>query len=157
MTLFAGCDEGQYLDSSDSCRPCTVCSREKEGIFITVRNEVAKVMLLHLTVILSTGGWGWGWGSASVHAWIPHLPRTRHPPPGTRHPPGPDLPGPGTPRDQIPLGPDPPGPGTPSRTRHPPRGPDPSYQAPPPPREQRWLLLRTVRILLECILVTSIF
>ena len=53
-------------------------------------------------------------------------------------------PGPGTPRDQAPPG-----------TRHPP-GPGtlqdqapPQHQAPP----GRWLLLQTVRILLECILV----
>ena len=39
-------------------------------VFITGRNEVvAKVIFLHLSVILFTGvGWG---GSASVHAGIP--------------------------------------------------------------------------------------
>ena len=47
---------------------------------ITIRNEVAQVMFLHLPVILFTGG------SASVHSGIPHPPGTRHPP-QTRHPP----------------------------------------------------------------------
>ena len=41
----------------------------------TVRNEVAKVMFLHLSVILSTGGGL----SAPVHAGI-HTPLGRHPP-----------------------------------------------------------------------------
>ena len=63
-------------------------------LFITVRNEVAKVMFLHLSVSHSVPG-----GSASVLAGIPHTP--------------------------------------------------PPEQAPPSGR----LLLRTVRILLECILV----
>ena len=58
---------------------------------VTGRNEVvAKVIFLHLSVILFTGG------SASVHAGIPppprpgtlpdqaHTPQTRHPP-GTEH------------------------------------------------------------------------
>ena len=40
---------------------------------ITVRNEVAKVMFLHLSVILFTGE------SASVHVGIPHLPRKHTP------------------------------------------------------------------------------
>ena len=136
-------------------------SRKRRYLYYRPQRSCEGYVITPVCHFVHRGLGGWGWGSASVHAWIPHLPRTRHPPPGTRHPPGPDLPGPGTPRDQIPLGPDPPRPGTPSRTRHtpPPRGPDPSYQAPgtPPPREQRWLLLRTVRILLECILVTSIF
>ena len=72
---------------------------------------------------------------------------------------------PGTPPDQTPsLDQAPPGPGTP-RTRHPPPGPGttpsrpgtPQTRHPPgtrhPPRDQappRRLLLRTVRILLEC-------
>ena len=73
----------------------------------TVRNQVAKVMFLHLSVISVHKG-----GSASVHAGIPPRPT---PPPGSRHPP-----------EHTP------------QTRHPPG---------------RWLLLRTVPILLECILV----
>ena len=71
----------------------------------TVRNEVAKVMFLHLSVF----------PHASVHAGIP-------------------------PPDQTPLGADPPLADTP-----------PGADLPPPP--SRRLLLRTVRILLECILV----
>ena len=79
--------------------------------FITVRNEVAKVMFLHLSVCPRGGG-----GSASVHAGIPHSPpRSRHPP-GGRHPAG---------------------------SRHPP--------------SSRRLRLRTVRIVLECILVINSF
>ena len=118
-------------------------------IFITVRNEVAKVMFLHLSV------------SHSVHrGGLPqcmlgyHTPRNRHPrgtrhPPGTRHPLGTrhpprtrhHPPGPGTPWDQVPSQ----GPGTPLGPGAPLPGPD---TAP-----SRRLLLRTVRILLECILV----
>ena len=95
---------------------------------ITVRNEVAKVMFLHLSVILSTGGVC----LSECRDTTPHrtrppgpgtppwdqTPRTRHHPHGARHPPGPDTP----------------------QTRHPP-------DQTPPPREQRRLLLRTVRIL----------
>ena len=76
-------------------------------LIITVRNEVAKVMFLHVSVILSTGG-----GSVSVHAGIP-------PPPN--------------------QGP------SPEQT--------PPWEQTPPPRR---LLLRTIHILLECILVCII-
>ena len=76
----------------------------------TGRNEVvAKVIFLHLSVILFTGG-----GSASMHAGIPppHRadtpPRSRHPPPRSRHPPGADTPLPPPrswpPREQTPPG-----------------------------------------------------
>ena len=77
-------------------------------------------------------------------------------PPQSRHPPGADTPleqtpaGPGaplgadTPRSRPPGTGHPPGPGTPPGADTPPRN-----QAPP----SRRLLLRTVRILLECILV----
>ena len=84
------------------------------------RNEVAKVMFLHLSVCLSTGGRG-----------LPQCMLGYYPPPRavtlppTRHPPGP----------APPLGSrSPPGAGTPPSRR---------------------LLLRTVRILLECILVIN--
>ena len=50
---------------------------------------MAKVIFLHLIVILFTGGGG----SASVHAGIPL--------PGSRHPPGADPPGEQTPRDGL--------------------------------------------------------
>ena len=145
--------------------------------FITVRNEVAKVMFLHLSVSHSVHR-----GGTLVGAPLgPGAPtRTRytrqdqvHPlGPGTlprQVPPGSDTPpGPGTsPPDQV----HPPGPGTPPRTRY-----TPWDQAPSPgryprdqihpqdryipqtrytPRPSRRLLLRTVRILLECILVLS--
>ena len=93
--------------------------RDNRKEFVTVRNEVAKVMFLHLSVILFTGG----------------LPQCmlgcHHPPSGTRH----TLPP--TPRT---MHPHPPG------TMHTPPGPCTS------PRQ---LLLRMVRILLECILVSN--
>ena len=83
-----------------------------ECIIITGRNEVvAKVIFLHLSVILFTGG-----VSASVHAEIPpppsgaDTPGTRHPPPSRHHPPGADTP----------PGADPPGAYMPPGTRHPP-------------------------------------
>ena len=89
---------------------------------ITRRNEVvAKVIFLHLFVILFTEG-----GSASVHAGIPPPPSlSRHPPeqtpPGTRHPPWADTPWDQTPTQSrappgadTPPGPDPPGKQTPA-------------------------------------------
>ena len=84
----------------------------------TVLNEVAKVMFLHLSVVLFTGG------VFLSACW--DTPQDQAPPWEQTPPP---------PQDQAP-----PGPGT------------------PPPRrcEQRRLLLRTVRILLECILVTTL-
>ena len=51
-----------------------------ENNIITYRNKVAKVMFLHLSVILFMGG------SASVHAGIPHTPPGSTP--GSTHPPG---------------------------------------------------------------------
>ena len=90
---------------------------------ITGRNEVvAKVIFLHLSVILFTGG-----VSASVHAGIPHPPpeqtplQSRHPP--SRHPPKKTPPGS---RHTHPLGADPP------QSRHPhPRADTPWEQTPP--------------------------
>ena len=82
----------------------------------TGRNEVvAKVIFLHLSVILFTGG------SASVHAGIPPIrsrpPWSRHHPPRNRHyPPRADT----TPREQTP----------PPQTRHPTN--PPTDQADPP-------------------------
>ena len=83
---------------------------------ITVCNEVAKVMFLHLSVILFTGGC---------------LPQCML----GYHPPGADT----TPGSRPP------------RTRHPPRPGTPWTKH--PPGTGRRLLLRMVRILLECILV----
>ena len=91
----------QYLALSYWSVKILVCE------LITVRNEVAKVMFLHLSVHR---------GSASVHAGIP-----------------PTHPRAGSPPDQAP--------------------PPPGATTPPP--LNRRLLLRTVRILLECILVKS--
>ena len=84
-------------------------------LIFTVRNEVAKVMFLHLSVILSTGGG------------LPQCMLGYHPPPGV-----------GTPREQTTF-----------PEQAPPTGADPSRAGTP----SRRLLLRTVRILLECILV----
>ena len=95
---------------------------------ITVRNGVAKVMFLQACVCPRGG-----------------VPDQVHPP-GTRftswarYTP---TPGVDTPPDQV----HPSGPGTPPRTRYTPLGPG----TPPQIR----LLLRTVRVLLECILVSS--
>ena len=91
-------------------------------------------------VCLSTGG------SASVHAGIPPSSPSHSRPPSSRHP-----------RSRHPLGADTPPERTPPwsrplRSRH----PHPLEQTPPsrsrPPLSRR-LLLRMVRILLECILV----
>ena len=111
----------------------------------TGRNEVvAKVIFLHLFVILFTGGGV----SASVHAGIPP-PQEQTPPPDQPHP-----------RDQTP-----PWEQTPPGSRHPP----PPEQAPPrirhPPgadtplgsRLQHTVYERPVRILPECIIVLKVF
>ena len=126
-------------------------------------------------VCLSTGGVG---VSVSVHAGIPHPPRSRpplgadtppnpqsrhtpsrHPPrrhPKSRHPPGADIPRSRHPPEadipqsrhppkQTPPGADPP-------SRHPPADTPPGADPTPPERRP---LLRTVRILLESILVSK--
>ena len=121
---------------------------------ITVRNEVAKVMFLHLSVILFTGGMVclsacWDTTPREAPTW------EAHPPPGSAHtPPGKHPPG-STPSWEA----HPPG-ITPSPWEaHPPgrtpslRGAHPPGRTPPP---RRRLPLRTVRILLECILVLYI-
>ena len=73
------------------------CCPHLTSFIITGRNEVvAKVIFLHLSVILFTGG------SASVHAGISPRDQADTPPPGTRQTPLP--PGPGrhpSPRDQA--------------------------------------------------------
>ena len=100
-------------DYSDWGRPVGPCWWAVSYIIriITGRNEVvAKVIFLHLSVILFTGG-----VSASVHAGISH-------PPGSRHP-----------QEQTPLGADTPREQTPSRSRQPPweQTPPRSRHAPP--------------------------
>ena len=86
-------------------RSSAIWSLKRGSTIITVRSEVAKVMFLHLSVILFTGG------SASVHAGIPPPPppRGQAPPPGTRHPPDQTPPGTRLPRPDTPLGQAPPG------------------------------------------------
>ena len=100
--------------------------------FYRPQTKFAKVMFLHLSVILFTGGVClsacWDTTTSSL------------PPPRTRHTPRPCT----HPWDQTPHGADRPG------TRHP---PTPQEQTPHPSPGSRRLLLRTVHILLECILV----
>ena len=145
-------------------------------IFVTDRNEVvAKVIFLHLSVILFTGG-----VSASVHAGIPHLPpradtplgadtpwsrhppRSRHPleqtPPPRRDPPRADTPWEQTPpRADTPQEQTPPWSRQNPQSRHPPRSRHPPGANTPPPRSRFWHTVneRPVRILLECILVSD--
>ena len=101
----------------------------------TGRNEVvAKVIFLHLSVILFTGGVS---SRENLPAW-----RT---PPSSENPPCQGEP---PPTRENPPGPDPPGP-------EPPPGPDPP--SPPGSRLQHTVNERPVRILLECILVHTEF
>ena len=120
---------------------------------VTVRNEVAKVMFLHLSVshsvhrsVCTCSQWG-------VPAHIP--PESRYTPPGRYTPPTQA----GTPPWQVhPPGRYTPQACTPPRQVHPPGRYTPR-QVPPlragTPLSRR-LLLRTVRILLECILVRTV-
>ena len=114
--------------------------------FITGR-VVAKVMFLHVSVILLTGGGVSGQGEP---------PRTRQTPPGPGRPPGTRQtpPGPGRPT------PSPPGTRQTPRTRQtPPDQADPPRPGRPPSpgsRLQNTVYEQPVRILLECILVASI-
>ena len=128
----------------------------------TGRNQVvAKVIFLHLFVILFTGG---GCLSQCMLGYHPHPPRSRHTPPGSRHPPqsrhspGADTPSP----EQTPPGADTP---PQQNTPHPPpkadtpsaTSPTPEADTPPPPpgsRLRHTVNERPVRILLECILVS---
>ena len=97
--------------------------------FITGRKEVvAKVLFLHLSVILFTGGvclsacWDTPREQTPPGA---DTPQSRQPP-QSRHPPGAD-----TPRSRHPPGAD-----TPPRSRHPPEQTPPGSRHPPPPRKQ---------------------
>ena len=85
-----------------------------EAHIVTVRNEVANVMFLHLSVIMFTGGYLPQYMLGYTHA-------------------GAHIPSP--------------------RSRHTPLAADPQEQTP----SSRQLLLRTVRILQECILVFLMF
>ena len=121
--------------------PETRC--QDAGFFITVRNEVGKVMFLHLSVILSTGGEGLPQCMLGYHP-----PGTRHPP-QSRHPPGPGPPkantprtSPPPPRDQVTPEQTPPPWDQVPRSRHPLPGSSPPWSrhplgpgTPPPPQE----------------------
>ena len=106
---------------------------QTSDIFIGRNEVVAKVIFLHLSVILFTGG-----VSASVHAEIPHPPGADTPrqqtSPGSRHPPGSRH----TPWEQthppeqtLPWEQTPPGSRHP-RSRHPPGADTPSPEQTPP-------------------------
>ena len=109
---------------------------------ITVRNEVAKVMFLPLSVILFTGGL-----PQCMLGW--YLLDQTPPGPGTPPPTGPGTPpryqappwDQASPQDQTPMDQAPPGTRHPPRTRHPP-GPNPPHgpetlpRTRQPPREQ---------------------
>ena len=132
-----------------------ICRAASEAQLITGRNEVvAKVIFLHLFVILFTGG-----GSGIPACTDP--PEQTPPqsgPPQEQTPPGVETP---HPLEQTPLGADtPPSRHPPSRhppSRHPPRADNPpAAETTPPPSRSRLrdtVNERPVRILLECILV----
>ena len=113
-------------------------------VLITGRNEVvAKVIFLHLSVILFTGG------VCLSACWDTTPPLVADTPPEqtpsrSRHPPGADTP--------------------PPRSRHPPEQTPPQSRHPPPPlgadtppgsRLRHTVNERPVRVLLECILVVN--
>ena len=133
-----------------------------ERIF-TGRNEVlAKVIFLHLSVILFTGGGTWPGTPLGRYTPLPgrytpwqvhppgqvHPSGQVHPPPGQVHPLAGTPPWAGTP----PLA------GTPPGQVHPPGRYTPRAGPPPPPGNSRLgntVNVRPVRILLECILVMN--
>ena len=94
-------------------------------LFITVRNEVTKVMFLHLSVILFTGGRGLCLSVCcdSTHPLGPGTCPRKQTPPGLGTPPGPAPLGADTPPDQPP-----PWDQALPRSRHP-RGPGPQQTA----------------------------
>ena len=81
----------------------------------------------------------------------PHPPQEQTPPGADTPPPGADPPRADTPQDQTPPGNRHPSP----RSRQPPRADTPPWSRHPPPQIRS--LLRTVGILLECILVSESF
>ena len=123
---------------------------------------VAKVIFLHLFVILFTGGGGFClnacWDTTPPDQIPPRI--RHHHPPSDQTPPGSDTTT--TPRIRHPPRSDPP-PGSdttppPDQTHTPQDQADPPDQTPPPPgsRLQHTVYERPVRILLECILVCHI-
>ena len=132
--------EKQLKDLNAELDQQKVAQQRLGSNFYRPQTKFAKVMFLHVSVILSRGG-----GSAPLHAGIhTHLPwdqRQIPPPPGSRHPPEPEA---GTPRADTPpdqrqvppLGPDPP----PDQRQAPPRADTPPRtrgRYPPPPWDQR--------------------
>ena len=113
----------------------------EHGQIIIIRTEVAKVMFLQASVC--------PWGGICLSAcWDT---------PPEQTPPGADTPGADTPQSRPPQEQTPPSEQTPPRSRHPPRADTPQSRYPQGadiPSQERWPLLRTVRILLECILVS---
>ena len=142
--------------------------------FILLRFEDLRYLLPSATKLrrlcfyrrLSVHSGGWGWGCLPQCMLGYHTPPRANPPEQMppwqqTHTPPREQTSPGS-RDPLPLGSrHPPGADTPG-SRHPPRAdtPPPGSRHPPweqaPPPEIR-SLLRTVRILLECILVLSSF
>ena len=127
----------------------TVCKRAigirlKCLLLVTIRNEVAKVMFLQACVCPRGGCLPQC--MLGYHTPPPgsrHPPWEQTPPPRSGHPPGTDTPQSGHPREQ-----------TPPQEQTPPWEQTPFLRSIHPPPEIR-SLLRTVRILPECILVIS--
>ena len=113
--------EKQLKDLNTELDQQKVAQQRLGSNFYRPQTKFAKVMFLHVSVILSRGG-----GVAPLHAGIhTHLPwdqRQIPPPPGSRHPPGPEA---GTPRADIPPR---------TRGRYPPWDQTPPDQRQAPPR-----------------------
>ena len=95
------------------------------GYFITVRNEVTKVMFLQVSVCTQGGGGGvclsTCWDTPPEQTpWEQTPPRSRHPPRADRHPP-----------EQTPPTGDPPGADTPPADTHQEQIPPPEQKPPP--------------------------
>ena len=126
--------------------------RREPNVIFTSRNEVlAKVIFLHLSVILFTGGEGSGKEN-------PPPPWAWRTPPAMENPPRPAPPD-QTPPDQTPPSMETPCPPTrhlPPAWRTPPTRHPPGMETPPGSRLWHTVYDRPVRILLECILVCNI-
>ena len=128
-----GCTSISQIVVSGTCKQLLMHFKDCTEPIFTVRNEVAKVMFLHLSVILSTGG-----GFCFSACWDTSPPGTRPPgadPPGSRHPPGAD-----TPQEQTPPRSRPPW------SRHPPGADTPQEQIPPPPETDTKTVTLTVHV-----------
>ena len=132
--------EKQLKDLNAELDQQKVAQQRLGSNFYRPQTKFAKVMFLHVSVILSGGGGVCPIACWDTHTHLPWDQRKIPPPPGSRHPPGPEA---GTlldqrqvpPRDQRqapPLGPDPPR----TRGRLPPRAdtpPGPEAGTPLPP------------------------